>query len=244
MRKYSKYLFGLASIFFAFGFLLYFVSHLIEYAVFVFTICVICVFAGIVILIRYRSPDVAYESRVEGILNTFDSILVRSSTIPNLDGRNIVPVMSMDDMIDAQLEIRKPICYLKQTESCSFVLLDDKEAYVYVEKINDDVLSPVEIAIRDIKIQNKSKNDMDAEMLRDIDKTTVVKLSNQKSYRVSPIRKKKSEAKEVEVLNQTTSIPIVKSKKKSFLEHTQVIEQLDDGEEDSKTVEMTEIEML
>ena len=39
---------------------------------------------------------------------------------------------------------------------------------------------------------------MDSEMLRDIEKTTIVKLSNKKSYKVSPIRKdkKKEEVKE------------------------------------------------
>ncbi len=98
-------------------------------------------------------------------------------------------------MVDAQLEIRKPICYYKQTESCSFVLLDDKEAYVYVEKLSDDVLSPVEIELNDIKAKQKNSEDIDAEMLRDIEKTTIVRLSNKKSYKVSPVRKNKEEKK-------------------------------------------------
>ena len=43
---------------------------------------------------------------------------------------------------------------------------------------------------------------MDAEMLRDIEKTTVVKLSNKKSYKVSPIRKKeKKKTEDIEVLD-------------------------------------------
>ena len=37
---------------------------------------------------------------------------------------------------------------------------------------------------------------MDSEMLQDIDKTTIIKLSNKKSYKVSPIRKNKEEKKE------------------------------------------------
>ena len=108
-----------------------------------------------------------------------------------LNENNIDLVDNIDDMVDAQLEIRKPICYYKQTESCSFVLLDDKEAYVYVEKLNDSVLSPVEIEINDIKMKQKNSEDIDSEMLRDIEKTTIVKLSNKKSYKVSPIRKEK-----------------------------------------------------
>lgn len=228
MKKYSKILIIIAAIFCMIGFVLLYVSQLFEYAIFVFTISVICFFTGIATTIKYRNPSAAYDSRVREILNTFDSILVRSSTVPNLEGRNIVLVMSMDDLVDAQLEIRKPICYLKQTESCSFVLLDDKEAYIYIEKLNDNVESPVEIAMNELKIKNKNKEDIDSEMLRDIDKTTIVKLSNQKSYRVSPVRKEK---KNNEVDNQKSSI---QSKKKSFLEKTQVVELLHDEAKASK----------
>ena len=239
MKKYSKYLFLFAAIFCVAGFLLFFVSKLYGYAIFVETIGNICLLAGIILFVRYGNPQMSYESKVNGILNTFDSILVRSSSVPNLDGRNIVPVMSIDDLVDAQLEIRKQICYIKQIESCSFILLDEKEAYIYVEKMNDQVFSPVDIALRDLQIKNKNKDDLDSDLLKNIDKTTVVKLSNQKSYRVSPIRKGqkeekkpeekvKPEEKEIEILDKTRSIPLVKSKKKSFLEHTQVLEHLDE----------------
>ena len=130
-----------------------------------------------------------YENNIKNILNTFDSILVKSNTVPKLIGRNIILVEEMDDMVDAQLEIRKPICYYKQTESCSFVLLDDKEAYVYIEKLNNDVVSPIEIEIDEIKLKQKNSEDLDSEMLKDIEKTTIVKLANKKSYKVSPIKK-------------------------------------------------------
>ena len=65
----------------------------------------------------------------------------------------------------------------------------------------DDVVSPLEIAIKDEKIKNKNKTDMDAEMLKDIEKTTIVKLSNQKSYKISPVRKKEKPKDEIELLD-------------------------------------------
>ena len=240
MKKYSKLLIVLAAIFCIIGCILLFVSHLFEYAIFVFTLGAICLLTGIISIVRYRNPNVAYQSRVNAILNTFDSILVRSSSVPNLEGRNIVLVMSMDDLVDAQLEIRKPICYLKQTESCSFVLLDDKEAYIYVEKVKENVQAPIEIAIDEIKIKNKSREEMDSEMLRDIDNTTIVKLSNQKSYRVSPIRKKK---KEIELLDQTQTIPNLK-KKKSLFDRTQVIEQLEDTQSFANGIDTSDLEVI
>ena len=164
-------------------------NEYVGYAIVCGTIALILVVFGVRFLLTSGDPAKVYESNVRNILNTFDSILVKSNTVPKLVGRNIILVEEMDDMVDAQLEIRKPICYYKQTESCSFVLLDDKEAYVYVEKLNQDVTSPVEIEINDIKLKQKNSEDLDSEMLKDIEKTTIVKLSNKKSYKVSPIKK-------------------------------------------------------
>lgn len=185
----------------------------------------ICAAVGIVALgfgIKYifdnSSPAKAYESNVKSILNTFDSILVQSNAVPKLEGRNIINVETIDDLVDAQLEIRKPICYYKQSESCSFALLDDKEAYIYIEKLNPDVVSPLEIEIKENKIKNKSQEEMDSEMLRDIEKTTIVKLSNKKSYKVSPIRKDKKKDDNVVIENDKKD----KEEKKSFIKSDEI----------------------
>ena len=166
------------------------------YSVLCYTLAAVAVVLGVSSLFTSSSPTKLYDSKVRNLLNTYDSILLKSNTIPSLEGRNVVHVEKMEDLVDAQLELRKPICYLKQTESCSFVLLDEKEAYVYVEKLNDDVVSPVEIELNNLRIKEKDKDDMDSEMLKGIEKTTIVKLSNRKSYKVSPVRKKKDEAVE------------------------------------------------
>lgn len=168
----------------------------IGYAILGFTIAGIFVIVAVTSFFNNHNPNRFYESKVRDILNTYDSILVKSSSVPTLIGRNIILVESMEDLIDAQLELRKPICYLKQTESCSFILLDDKEAYIYVEKLNDSVESPVDIELNEIRIKSKNAEEMDSEMLRDIEKTTIVKLSNKKSYKVSPVRKNKAVVEE------------------------------------------------
>ena len=174
-----------------------FKNELGGYAILCFSFAAVALFVGITTLTSSSNPDKVYENKVKSILNTYDSVLVKSNSVPSFDDRNIIQVMSIDDLIDAQLEIRKPICYMKQTESCAFALLDDKEAYVYVEKLRDDVESPIEIEIKALKLRKKSEKEIDSEILKDIEKTTIVKLSNLKSYKVSPIRPKK---KQVEVL--------------------------------------------
>lgn len=174
-----------------------------KYSILLFTLAVVLLITGVGMLMKTSNPTRAYESKINDILNTYDSVLIKSNSVPSIEDRNIVMVLSFEDLIDAQMELRKPICYMKQTESCSFVLLDDKEAYVYIDKLNDDITSPVEIAIKENQIKNKNKDEMDSEMLRDIEKTTVIKLSNQKSYKVSPIRRKrKSEKLEKEEDNE------------------------------------------
>lgn len=171
------------------------------YAILCFTLTIILLLVGVISTINGSNPNRLYESKVREILNTFDSILVQSNSVPSLEGRNIVMLETMDDLVDAQLEIRKPICYQKQSESCCFILLDDKEAYIYVEKLSPEIVSPVEIELNELKVKNKNAEEMDSEMLREIDKTTIVKLSNKKSYKVSPVRKKKNVVEEeIEIL--------------------------------------------
>ena len=60
----------------------------------------------------------------------------------------------------------------------------------------------VEIEIRQLKFKMQESDDIDSEMLKDIDKTTIIKLSNKKSYRISPIRNKevKDNKDETEIL--------------------------------------------
>jgi len=165
------------------------------YSILAFTVALIFGLFGINEVINNRNPRLVYENKVKNDLNTFDSILLKCNSVPNMEGRNVIKVETIDDLVNVQYEVRKPICYVKQSESCSYVLLDEKEAYVYIEKLNDKVVSPVEIDIRQMKFKMQEEKDLDSEMLKDIDKTTIIKLSNKKSYRVSPIRKKEVKEK-------------------------------------------------
>ena len=173
------------------------------YSILCVAIALVSLFIGITFIIDNSSPERIYSSNVKEILNTFDSILVKSSNVPNLEGKNILFLDSIDDLVDAQLEIRKPICYVKQSESCSFLLMDDQATYIYIEKLRDDVVSPVEIEINELKIRKKSSDELDSQMIRNLEKTTIVKLSNKKSYKVSRIRDKQGETKDlIEVLTE------------------------------------------
>ena len=217
------------------------------YTIICITGSIVLLILGVVSFVATKDPTKNYENKIKNIINTYDSILVKNNSIPSLEGRNIVNVASMEDLVDAQLELRKPICYLKQTESCSFILLDEKEAYIYVEKLNDKVVSPVEIELNNLKIKEKDKDEMDSEMLRSIDKTTIVKLSNRKSYKVSPLRKKKKEEEEVPTVDEE---PFEEKKPKQdlnvtfeepVLEKTQIIGEIEEKPKKNYDKEETEV---
>ena len=180
-------------------------TNLKGYSIFSVSVALVLLFMGVTYIIDNSSPERIYSSNIKEILNTFDSVLVKSNNLPSLEGRNIIILESIDDLVDAQLEIRKPICYLKQNESCSFMLFDEKEIYICIEKLNDEVVSPVEIELENIKTKVKNSDEIDSSMIRDIDKTTIVKLSNKKSYKVSPIRESNDRVVETQPLNQTTN---------------------------------------
>lgn len=170
---------------------------LYTYALIAITVLLIVSISLIIYIRNTKNEETIYESKIKQILRTYDAVLVKCSKFPNIKDKNIIMVEDIEDLIDAQLEIRKPIYYMKQTESCSFLLLDNNEVLVLILKIKEDVISPLEIILKDIEV---SKKEEDYSILSEIDKTTIVTLQNKKSFRVSPVRNHKNNETEIEVL--------------------------------------------
>ena len=162
-------------------------KNLLTYAIVTGAISIVLAVSLIGYTLNTRSEEAIYKSTLKKTLNNYDAILVQSYNFPDLKGKNIIKVANMDDLVDAQLEIRKPIYYMIEGEdSCSFVLLDNGEACIYVMKQNEEVESPLELIIAEYE----KNNDIDASLLEDIERTTIIKLNNMKSFKVSPYRKK------------------------------------------------------
>ena len=92
-----------------------------------------------------------YEKKVHKILKTYSSILVKCRNIPISPDKNIILVDDMDSMINTQIETRKPILYLKELNSTSFMILDQEEVYVYLIKKYENEESVVENIIKTIE---------------------------------------------------------------------------------------------
>lgn len=132
------------------------------------------------------------------ILRTYDSIIVEVEDIPNIAGKNIIKVKSIEDLVDAQLELREPIYYKNDNDSCFFMLLHYNEACIYILKMNDGVVSPTEQSIRYMK-ESKDDKEASTSILDDVENTIVYKLDELRSFKISPIRNEQK----IEVVDDT-----------------------------------------
>lgn len=132
-----------------------------------------------------KTPEDSYNNFLKEIMKTYDAVLIDVVEIPSVDGRSIVKVSNFEDLIDAQIEIRKPIYYKRDDRSTLFVLLDDKQVCVFILKVNDNEKSQFDKWLTDLEME---KVKFDESILSDIENTTIVKLDNNKSYRITPIK--------------------------------------------------------
>ena len=147
--------------------------------------------------VNSKDENKVYNSYLKEILKTFDSVLIKVTSIPDLGKRNIINVNSIEDLIDAQVEIRKPIYYYLDINSCTFMLLDDKEICLYVLRRNKYVVAQIDGILQEEANQKRIKQERDkkalenynkdSSILESIENTTIIRFNN-KSFRVSPIR--------------------------------------------------------
>lgn len=116
------------------GLVTYYLSYkeLITYAIITGTIgFIVSVLIILLLFFYHEGQEETYQRELRQILKVYDAILVESEKLPSLTEKNVIQITSMKELIDAQLEIRKPIYYKVLPTTCTFVLLDQEEALVY-----------------------------------------------------------------------------------------------------------------
>jgi hypothetical protein len=131
-----------------------------------------------------------YIKNKKKILKTYNSIIVEVEDIPNIAGKNIIKVKSIEDLVDAQLELREPIYYKNDSDSSFFMLLHYNEACIYILRMNENVVSPTEQSIKYMKEDTEEKSKDQENILENIEDTIVYKLDELRSFKISPIRNK------------------------------------------------------
>ncbi len=180
----------------------YFYSiSLVRYLFVTIPLALICLFFAFYKAVGKLSPEDEYNSYLKEVLKTYDAVLINVLDIPSVMGRSIVKIANFEDLIDAQIEVRKPIYYKRDTRSTLFVLLDDKQVGVCILKVDNDEKTPFDAWLKE---QESAKERFDESILSSIENTTIVKIDNGKAYRISPVRNKnKQTIKDVEVLEKT-----------------------------------------
>ena len=165
------------------------VTELYGFFIVLFTLFVVLIIS-LAIYVREKPDDYSvYTKEKKRILKTYGSVIIEVETLPNIVGKNIIKVKSMDDLVDAQLELREPIYYKNDNDSCFFLLLHYNEACIYILRLNENVISPTEQSIRFMK--KDGDNDSYKSLLDNIEDTIVFKLDEMRSYKISPVRKNK-----------------------------------------------------
>ena len=80
-------------------------------------------------------------------LKIYNPVLVETKNFPETKNKSVLKVGDMNDLVNAQYEIKKPIYYIKGDDSTVFYLIDNDVILVYFIKIYDDVLSSLEIKL-------------------------------------------------------------------------------------------------
>ena len=173
----------------------------------------------------FASEKEIYETELNKILKTYDGILVNTNKFPKLKNKSVLHVSKIEDLVDAQAEMRKPIYYVRRETATAFYLLNDDIFLIYFLKQSQSEICGLEAEIRRLELEGSLK----IENFKDIDKTFILQ-TDEKSYKVSPIREKKEEEKEekVEEPKEENKIPeVVVPEEETSYEEEPVVEEKD-----------------
>ena len=95
-----------------------------------------------------------YNRKLRKILKTYDSIIIHTNENISFLSNNLIFVKDFKDLVVAHLELNKMIMYIEEDKSSIFLLQDYNIMYIYILKMNDDIISNYESILRS-KIKNK-----------------------------------------------------------------------------------------
>ena len=174
-----------------------------NYLIVTLTLAVIALISLILYIKNTRSDEAIYRSEFKNILKCYDAILISSANLPKLDGRNIIKVTNIEELVDAQMEIRKPIYYKAEEKYCSFVLLDQNEACFFVLKEKDDLVTPLDIVMEEYEnggvskefVKEEKKTEKKEDVIHETKKVenNKIEIDDNKSKEEKKVEKKRKE---------------------------------------------------
>ena len=100
------------------------------------------------ILISKMDDQEKYKLEVNKLIKIYRNILVNVEELPNTN-KSLLKVNTLDDLLNAQYEIKKPIFYVTRDDSTMFYVIDSDVILYYLMKQEQEELSVLEIKLKE-----------------------------------------------------------------------------------------------
>lgn len=100
------------------------------------------------ILISKMDDQEKYKLEVNKLIKIYRNILVNVEELPNTN-KSLLKVNTLDDLLNAQYEIKKPIFYITRDDSTMFYVIDSDVILYYLMKQEQEELSVLEIKLKE-----------------------------------------------------------------------------------------------
>ena len=175
---------GLVSILFIITFILFLVIDKIELSLISLLFLIISIIVLIKNILIVNKPNGLFNEYIKSIIENNENILVEINKFPDMKGKEIYRTQTVQDLLNLETSVKKPIYYTYNNDSYDFILLDNKKVYINTIRKNKGVISCLDLYLSEL---NNKKNEYN--LIEDLDKTTVIKIDKDKEYIVYPLNR-------------------------------------------------------
>ncbi|MBO5530697.1 MAG: hypothetical protein J5970_04790 [Bacilli bacterium] len=176
---------GVVTILFIITFVLFILIDKVELSL----ICLLLFVISLIILLKniftIKKPNGLFNEYVRTIIDNNESILVEIDKFPDLNNKKIYRTKTIDDLLNMETSVKKPIYYITNNDSYDFILLDNKKVYINTIRKNKNIISCLDLYLSDLNNNKKDQYDL----IEELDKTTIIKVDKDKEYIVYPLNK-------------------------------------------------------